>query len=166
MEEKNSLCWCGSGKAYVDCHQMIDAKIELLRSQGKEVPERCMIKTPEQIAGIREACKINTGVLDEVAKYIKAGMTTEQINTHAVTAKLGHHAVAMLVRQLGHSRANVADITPGLGGSDALQQTLLSDSYQISGRLAHLANHKHAGGVSIIALVNRGHIHVHDIATF
>ena len=56
---------------------MIDAKIELLRSQGKEVPDRCMIKTPEQIAGIREACKINTGVLDEVAKYIKAGMTTE-----------------------------------------------------------------------------------------
>ena len=50
MEEKNSLCWCGSGKAYADCHQMIDAKIELLRSQGKEVPDRCMIKTPEQIA--------------------------------------------------------------------------------------------------------------------
>ena len=32
MEEKNNLCWCGSGKAYSDCHQMIDAKIELLRS--------------------------------------------------------------------------------------------------------------------------------------
>ena len=46
--EDNTLCWCGSGKAYGDCHQMIDAKIELLRSQGKEVPDRCMIKTPEQ----------------------------------------------------------------------------------------------------------------------
>ena len=44
--EDNTLCWCGSGKAYADCHQMIDAKIELLRSQGKEVPDRCMIKTP------------------------------------------------------------------------------------------------------------------------
>ena len=92
MEEKNNLCWCGSGKAYADCHQMIDAKIELLRSQGKEVPDRCMIKTPEQIAGIREACKINTAVLDEVAKYIKAGMTTEQINTIVYDFTIAHGA--------------------------------------------------------------------------
>ena len=89
-----------------------------------------------------------------------------KINTHAVTAKLGYHAVAMLVGQLGHSGANVTNITPRLGGSDALQQTLLSDSHQISRRLTHLANHKHAGGVSIIALVNRGNIHVNNIATF
>ena len=39
-----------------------------------------MIKTPEQIAGIKEACKINTAVLDEVAKNIKTGMSTEEIN--------------------------------------------------------------------------------------
>ena len=89
-----------------------------------------------------------------------------KIDAHAVTAKLGHHAVAMLMRQLGYSRANITDITPGLGSFNALQQALLSDSYQISGRLAHLANHKHAGGVSIIALVNRGNIHVNNIATF
>ena len=25
------LCWCGSGKAYADCHSEIDAKIELYR---------------------------------------------------------------------------------------------------------------------------------------
>ena len=72
MEEKNNLCWCGSGKAYADCHQMIDAKIELLRSQGKEVPDRCMIKTPEQIAGIREACKINTAVFHRILLKIKS----------------------------------------------------------------------------------------------
>lgn len=75
------LCWCGSGKAYADCHSEIDAKIELYRKAGHEVPDREMIKTPEQIAGIREACKINTAVLDEVEKNIKTGMTTEEINT-------------------------------------------------------------------------------------
>ena len=89
-----------------------------------------------------------------------------KIDAHAVTAKLGHHAVAMLMRQLGNSRANITDIAPGLSSFNALQQALLSDSYQISGRLAHLANHKHTGGVSIIALVNRGNIHVNNIATF
>ena len=89
-----------------------------------------------------------------------------KIDAHAVSAKLGHHAVAMLMRQLGHSRANITDIAPGLGSFNALQQALLSDSYQISGRLAHLANHKHAGGIGIIALVNRGNVHVDNIATF
>ena len=49
------LCWCDSGKAYADCHSEIDAKIELYRKAGHEVPDREMIKTPEQIAGIREA---------------------------------------------------------------------------------------------------------------
>ena len=46
------LCWCGSGKAYADCHKMNDAQIALLQAQGCEVPDRDMIKTPEQIAGI------------------------------------------------------------------------------------------------------------------
>ena len=76
----SDLCWCGSGKAYAECHQMNDQKIALLQKQGMEVPSRDMIKTPEQIAGIRAACKINTGVLDEVAKHIKAGMTTAEID--------------------------------------------------------------------------------------
>lgn len=77
MEE---LCWCGSGKAYSSCHKYIDDKIEELRAQGKIVPDREMLKTPEQIAGIRRACEINTAVLDEVAKHIRVGMTTEEID--------------------------------------------------------------------------------------
>lgn len=87
------LCWCGSGKAYADCHSEIDAKIELYRKAGHEVPDREMIKTPEQIAGIREACKINTAVLDEVEKNIKTGMTTEEINTIVHEYTVGHGAI-------------------------------------------------------------------------
>ena len=87
------LCWCGSGKAYADCHSEIDAKIELYRKAGHEVPDREMIKTPEQIAGIREACKINTAVLDEVEKNIKTGMTTEEINTIVHEYTVGHAAI-------------------------------------------------------------------------
>ena len=45
-------------------------KIAAYKAKGFEVPDEDMIKTPEQIAGIREACKINTAVLDEVAKHI------------------------------------------------------------------------------------------------
>ena len=52
---------------------------------------RKMIKTPEQIEGIRRAGKLNTAVLDEVAKRIHGGMTTEDINTivHEYTIKHG-----------------------------------------------------------------------------
>ena len=56
-----------------------------------DLPTREMIKTEEQIAGIREAGRINTLVLDEVAKHIRAGMTTEDINeiVHKKTLELG-----------------------------------------------------------------------------
>ena len=58
---------------------------------GIKTPTKDMIKTKEEIEGIREAGRINTLVLDEVAKHIKAGMTTEDINTivHNKTLELG-----------------------------------------------------------------------------
>lgn len=77
---EHELCWCGSGKAYADCHKNIDDKIAEFKVRGCEVPDRDMIKTPEQIAGIRKACDINTAVLDLVAEKIKTGMTTEEID--------------------------------------------------------------------------------------
>ena len=42
-----------------------------------------MIKTPEQIEGIRAAAKINNACLDLIAQKIKAGMTTEEIDALA-----------------------------------------------------------------------------------
>ena len=86
----DELCWCGSGKPYEECHKEIEDEIRLHQLAGEEVPARAMIKTPAQIAGIREACKLNTAVLDEVSKYVKKGMTTEEINriVHEFTAPL------------------------------------------------------------------------------
>ena len=68
-----------------------DEMAKLYSKRGATIPKPEMIKTPEQIAGIREAGIINTLVLDEVAKYIKAGMTTNEINTivHNKTIELG-----------------------------------------------------------------------------
>lgn len=77
---RNDECWCGSGKKYKRCHLEFDEKIESYRLKGKEVPTHDLIKTPEQIEGIRESGKINTAVLDLIAKEIKAGMSTEDID--------------------------------------------------------------------------------------
>ncbi len=77
---RNDLCWCGSQKKYKKCHAVFDDKIEFYRMQGHIVPPREIIKTPEQIEGIRESGKINTAVLDYITEHIQAGITTEDIN--------------------------------------------------------------------------------------
>lgn len=61
------------------------------KSLGIETPTKDMIKTDEQIKGIRRAGIINNQILDEVAKQIHAGMSTEEINTivHQKTIELG-----------------------------------------------------------------------------
>jgi methionyl aminopeptidase len=57
-----------------------DKKIMYWESKGKLVPTPDLIKTPEQIEGIRRAGVINTGVLDAVAAEMHAGMNTLEID--------------------------------------------------------------------------------------
>ncbi|MDO4621769.1 MAG: methionyl aminopeptidase [Eubacteriales bacterium] len=89
--ERNDPCWCGSGRKYKQCHMNFDAKITQFERKGFLVPKRAQIKTPEQIAGIKESAKINIEVLDTVADRICIGMSTEEINTivHEVTTSHG-----------------------------------------------------------------------------
>ena len=73
-------CWCGSRKPYGQCHQEFDRKVSRARFMGHEVPSHKIIKTPEQIQGIRESGKLNVAVLDYVAERIRAGITTAEID--------------------------------------------------------------------------------------
>ena len=88
---RNEPCWCGSGKKYKKCHEEFDEKISFIKSQGHEVPDHSIIKTPQQIEAIKESCKINIAVLDYVAEHIRAGMTTQEIDDLVAekTAELG-----------------------------------------------------------------------------
>ena len=58
----------------------LDKRVMYWEHKGKEVPTRELIKTPEQIAGIRKAGMLNTAVLDEVARQIHGGMSTLEID--------------------------------------------------------------------------------------
>ena len=58
----------------------LDKKVLYWQNKGKEVPSRDLIRTPEEIEGIRRSGVVNTGVLDEVARQIHAGMTTLEID--------------------------------------------------------------------------------------
>ena len=52
----------------------LDKKVLYYQNKGHLVPSRKLIKTAEQIEGIRRSSVVNTGVLDLVAREIKAGM--------------------------------------------------------------------------------------------
>lgn len=88
---RNDKCWCGSGKKYKICHAEFDEKIKEYKRQGHIVPSHRIIKTKEQIDGIRESGKVNIAVLDYVAQNIKPGMSTEEIDrmVYEKTTELG-----------------------------------------------------------------------------
>ena len=83
MKEKlnrNNNCWCGSGMKYKKCHLEQDLKLEEMAEHGMPVPDRTLIKTDEQVEGIRGACQFSKNILDLVEEKIGPGITTNEIN--------------------------------------------------------------------------------------
>ncbi|MDE7340559.1 MAG: methionyl aminopeptidase [Lachnospiraceae bacterium] len=77
---RNDPCWCNSGRKYKSCHMAFDEKIQKYALEGHIVPSHDMLKSKEQIEGIKESSKINIAVLDYVAENIRIGMSTEEID--------------------------------------------------------------------------------------
>ena len=71
----------------------LDKKILYIQNKGHLVPTRKLIKTPEQIEGIRRSSVINTGVLDLIQKEIKEGMSTAVIDKLVYDYTVGHGAI-------------------------------------------------------------------------
>ncbi|SHI64797.1 methionine aminopeptidase, type I [Clostridium cavendishii DSM 21758] len=90
---RNDECWCKSGQKYKKCHMEFDEKLRKLRNQGHIVPPRNIIKNQEQIDGIKKSAQINDGVLDLVAKQIKAGMSTAEIDKLVYDYTVSHGAI-------------------------------------------------------------------------
>lgn len=77
---RNDACWCGSGYKYKDCHASLDEKLANCRSKGYEVPHRKLLKTQQEIEGIRESGKRNIALLDFIGDYVADGVTTEELD--------------------------------------------------------------------------------------
>lgn len=71
----------------------LDKKVLYYQNKGHLVPSRKLIKTPEQIEGIRRSGVINTAVLDLVASEIKAGMSTAEIDKMVYDFTVSHGAI-------------------------------------------------------------------------
>lgn len=91
--EPYKKCWCGSGKSYKNCHMDFDLKVEEAAFKlGALVPTRRMIKTANDINGIRKAAVINNGLLDMISDRIKASVSTLEIDDWCVEYLREHHA--------------------------------------------------------------------------
>lgn len=96
MVERNDPCWCGSGKKYKKCHYFEDLKnprpapaVKPVRTSPKDLK---YIKHGRDITGMQRAGAFNGEVLDYIRPFVKAGITTEEINTlvHNFTVNHGH----------------------------------------------------------------------------
>lgn len=76
-------------KAYM----AIKDRLEEFKKKGILVPTEKMIKTPEQIEGIRTAGVINSSILDEVEKQLTVGMSTDDINKIVHEYTINHGAI-------------------------------------------------------------------------
>ena len=70
----------------------LDRKVMYYEKQGVLVPKRNLIRTPEQIEGIRKSGVINTAILDLVGEKIHAGMSTLEIDELVYNYTIEHGA--------------------------------------------------------------------------
>ena len=86
---RNAPCPCGSGKKYKNCCR--NSKKELSLKETYKQQYDIILKTPEQIEGIRRAGVLLMQILDGVEQMIRPGLVTEEINTfvHEQTLRVG-----------------------------------------------------------------------------
>ncbi len=77
---RNDFCWCGSGSKYKKCHALIEEQMAIYHSRGCEVPHPGLLKTQQQIQGIRDSSKLNIALLDFIGDYVVEGVTTEELD--------------------------------------------------------------------------------------
>jgi methionyl aminopeptidase len=90
---RNDSCWCGSGLKYKKCHLEMDQRLEELEKKGYIIPPRNIIRTDEQVAGIRRACQLSKDILDKLEEIIAPGITTDYINTWVHEYTIAHGAI-------------------------------------------------------------------------
>lgn len=70
-----------------------DRRILEIQEKGHLVPPRKLVKTPEQIEGIRRAGIINTAILDMLTEHIREGITTAEIDRLVAEFTAAHGAI-------------------------------------------------------------------------
>nr|WP_319493112.1 type I methionyl aminopeptidase [uncultured Desulfobacter sp.] len=85
----NEACPCGSGKKFKNCCR--NKKTEISLTDKYKNKYDIILKTPEQVDGIRKCGELLLAIMDGVEKMIRPGLKTDNINTyvHEETIKAG-----------------------------------------------------------------------------
>ena len=88
-------------------HELTEMDRIIIEAQerGKKVPTRALIKTPEQIEGIRQAGVVNTGILDMLTDRIRPGICTQDIDDWVAEYTESHGATSACLGYEGFPRS-------------------------------------------------------------
>ena len=110
----------------------MDLKIMALEKKGKLVPTRDMIKTPEQIEGIRKSGIVNTGCLDAVAEAIHVGMNTQEIDDICMQYCKDHNAIPACLNYEGYPKSVCTSINEVVCHGVPKKEDVLQEGYIIN----------------------------------
>lgn len=104
MIGRNDLCWCGSGKKWKKCHYpKANAHTTFSENSPESAPYQklretyrkrydILLKTPEEIEGIKKACLLAADILSQLCAKAQPGVTTKALDTFARTLHKKAHA--------------------------------------------------------------------------
>jgi len=100
MIARNDPCWCGSKKKWKKCHAPVEGCENFESRQEKYRSKyQILLKTPQQIAGIRRSCRLAADILEKTCAIAKSGLTTNELNTFAIEQ---HAIVGAIPAPLGY----------------------------------------------------------------
>lgn len=91
MLQRNDPCWCHSGKKFKHCHWPKEPEDTRAVYQKRY---RILLKTPQQIEGIRKAGHLAAYILDQLCQHAKAGVTTEELDRLSRELHKKHGAIS------------------------------------------------------------------------
>ena len=101
MNKKKNNWYVPQGQPFTE----LDKKVLAFQNRGCLVPTRRLVKTTEQIEGIRRSGVVNTGVLDAVAEMIKPGISTADIDRVVYDYTTAHGAIPAPLNYEGFPRS-------------------------------------------------------------
>lgn len=117
---RNALCWCGSGKKYKACHMRAD------HLSQQPAASQVIIKTDEQIAGIRRSCQLTREILDMLSPRIQVGVTTDRLDRWAYEYTLAHGGMPAPLGYRGYPKSICTSLNEvichGIPGDRALRE--------------------------------------------
>lgn len=80
-------------------------KIKEYRAKGYKIPPLRIIRSEEQIDGIRESAKINTALLDYISENICEGITTQDVDDMVYEFTTSHGAIPAPLHYEGYPKS-------------------------------------------------------------